>query len=154
MGREQRWAASGVVVLLGAVWGGIALVGVTEPWRDTGPPDDSMGMVWVWLISCVALAGALGWLVLGLVTVRQVAAGAWRWRFPAAVGVLLAVLSLLYAAGSVEAGPAWWVVLLGFQALALLGWSALLWTPTPRAGPPAAVPGPDAGDDRPRDGSA
>jgi hypothetical protein len=139
--REQRWAASGVVLLLGALWGGIALVGVTAPWRDTGPPDDSMGMVWVWLISCVALAAALGWLVLGLVTVRQVAAGAWRWRYPAAAGVLLAVLSVLYAAGSVQAGPQWWVLVLVFQACALLGWVALLWTPPHGAGPHRALPG-------------
>jgi len=118
-----------VVVLLGAIWGGIALVGVTEPWRDDRPPDDSMGMVWVWLISCIALAGAAVWLVLGLVTVRQVASGAWRWRVPAALGGLGAVLSLVYAAGSLDAGPAWWVLLLGFQAVALLTWSALLWTP-------------------------
>jgi hypothetical protein len=127
--REQRWAASGVVLLLGALWGVIALVGVTAPWRDTGPPDDSMGLVWVWLISCVALAGALTWLVLGLVTVRQVAAGAWRWRYPAAAGVLLAVLSLVAAAGATPEGPAWWLLLLGFQAVALLAWSVLLWTP-------------------------
>jgi hypothetical protein len=118
-----------VVLLLGALWGVIALVGVTEPWRHAGPPDDSMGMVWVWLISCVALAGALAWLVLGLVTVRQVAAGAWRWRYPSAAGVLLAVLSLVAAAGATPEGPAWWFLLLGFQALALLAWSVLLWTP-------------------------
>ncbi|MGN6577689.1 MAG: hypothetical protein ACTHKG_18610 [Nocardioides sp.] len=145
MGREQRWAASGVVLLLGAIWGGIALVGVTEPWRDTGPPDDSMGMAWVWLISCAALAGALGWLVMGLVTVRQVAVGAWRWRLPAAVGVLLAVLSLLYGFASLESGPLWWVLVLGFQAMALLAWSALLWTPRPPSAGTVRTTGPSAG---------
>ena len=129
MGREQRWAASGVVVLLGAIWVGIALAGVTAPWRDTRPPDDSMGMVWVWLISCIALVTALAWLGLGLLTVGRVASGAWPWRLPAALGGVGAVLSLLYAAGSLEAGPAWWVLLLGFQTLALLAWSVLLWTP-------------------------
>jgi hypothetical protein len=149
MGREQRWAASGVVVLLGAIWGGVALVGVTEPWRDDRPPDDSMGMAWVWLISCIALLGAVLWLVAGLVTVRQVAAGAWRWRTPAVVGGLLAVLSLLYAAGSLDGGPVWWVLLLGFQSLALLAWSVLLWTPTPPGGPAGttARSAGDAGDD-------
>jgi hypothetical protein len=129
MGREQRWAASGVVVLLGAIWGGIALVGVTEPWRTSRPPDDSMGMAWVWLISCIALLGAVLWLVAGLVTVRRVAAGAWRWWFPATLGCVGAVLSLVAAAGATPEGPAWWVLLLGFQALALLAWSVLLWTP-------------------------
>jgi uncharacterized membrane protein YhaH (DUF805 family) len=66
VGREQRWAASGVVVLLGVIWGGIALVGVTAPWRDTGPPDDSMGLVWVWLIACIALVVAVVWQSLAL----------------------------------------------------------------------------------------
>jgi hypothetical protein len=132
---EQRWAASGVVVLLGAIWCGIALVGVTEPWRDAGPPEDSMGMAWVWLVSCVALAGSLVWLVLGLVTVRQVAAGTWSWRTPAVVGGLMALLSLLYAAGSLDGGPVWLVLLLGFQSVALFAWSVLLWTPTPPGGP-------------------
>ena len=130
-----------MVVLLGVVWCGIALVGVTQPWRDTRPPEDSMGMVWVWLISCIALAAALLWLVLGLVTVRQVAAGAWRWWLPAGTGVALAVLSLVYAVGSLDAGAQWWVVLLCFQAVALVAWSALLWTPRAWAAPVGEAPG-------------
>ena len=152
---EQRWAASGVVVLLGAIWGGIALVGVTAPWRHTGPPDDSMGLVWVWLIACVALVVAVVWLVLGLVTVRRVASGSWRWWPAAGLSGGAAVWSLVAAAAATPEGPAWWVLLLGFQSLALFAWAVLLWTPArPAARPPAAADHDAAGDDRVRGGDA
>jgi len=39
MSREQRWAASGVVVLLGALWGGLAglvALGLTAVWLFLG----------------------------------------------------------------------------------------------------------------------
>lgn len=133
MSREQRWAASGVVVLLGAIWGGIALAGVTAPWRHAGPPDDSMGMVWVWLIAVVALVVDVLWLVIGLVTVRRVAAGAWRWWVPAGLGGFLALWSLVASVAAAPGGPTWWVLLLGFQSLALFAWAVLLWTPAPVA---------------------
>jgi len=32
-------------------------------------------------------------------------------------------------------GPAWWVLLLGFQSLVLFAWAVLLWTPAPVAPP-------------------
>ena len=135
MSREQRWAASGVVVLLGAVWGAIALAAVTAPYRHDGPPDDSGALAWVFLAGLVVLGLAGMWLFLGLLTVRRVASGAWRWWPPAALGVVAAVLSLVASGGSAPEGPAWWVLLLGFQSLVLFAWAVLLWTPAPHAPP-------------------
>ena len=129
MSREQRWAASGVVVLLGALWGGIALAGATLPWRHTGPPDDSGGLVWVFLASVIALGITALWLVVGLVTVRRVASGSWRWWVPAALSSAVAVWSLVASLSARPDGPVWWVLLLGFQSLALFAWALLLWTP-------------------------
>lgn len=129
MSREQRWAASGVVVLLGALWGGIALVGVTAPWRHSGPPDDSMALAWVFLIAVIALGLAGMWLFLGLLTVRRVASGAWRWWPASSLGVVGAVWSLVASLSALPDGPVRWVLLLGFQSLALFAWALLLWTP-------------------------
>lgn len=134
MSREQRWAASGVVVLLGALWGAVALAGATVPWRHTGPPDDSGGLAWVFLLSVIALGITGLWLFVGLVTVRRVASGAWRWWPASTLSGLGAIWSLVAAASGTSGGPPWWVLLLGFQALALLAWSVLLWTPAPVAG--------------------
>ena len=130
-----------MVGLLGAIWGGLALVGVTAPWRQTGPPDDSMALAWVWLIACIALVVAVVWLVVGLVTVRRVAAGAWPWWPASALSMAGAVLSLVASAGATPEGPAWWVLLLGFQSLALVALAVLLWTPSRPVDSPAT---PDA----------
>ena len=129
MSREQRWAASGVVLLLGALWGGIALAGATVPWRHTGPPDDSGGLAWVFLASVIALGITALWLFVGLVTVRRVASGSWRWWVPAGLSSAVAVWSLVASLSARPDGPVWWVLLLGFQSLALFAWAVLLWTP-------------------------
>ncbi len=135
MSREQRWAASGVVVLLGALWGGLALTAVSAPYRHDGPPDDSMALAWVFLAGLVALGLAGLWLFLGLLTVRRVESGSWRWWAPATLAGVVAVWSLVAAFSAVPDGPVWWAVLLGFQSLALLAWIVLLWTPAPVAAP-------------------
>ena len=131
MSREQRWAASGVVVLLGAIWGGLALAAVTAPYRHDGPPDDSGALAWVFLAGLVALGLAGMWLLVGLVTVRRVASGAWRWWPASVLAGLGAAWSLVAAVAGTSEGPAWWVLLLGFQSLALFAWAVLLWTPRP-----------------------
>ena len=66
---------------------------------------------------------------------------------PRGLGAVVAVWSLVAAMAAAPDGPAWWVLLLGFQSLALLAWAALLWTPWPRTragrdGPAPLQPGP------------
>ena len=135
MSREQRWAASGVVVLLGALWGGLGVAAVTAPYRHDGPPDDSGALAWVFLAGLVVLGLAGMWLFLGLLTVRRVASGAWRWWPPAGLGGFLALWSLVASVAATPGGPTWWVLLLGFQSLVLFAWAVLLWTPAPVAPP-------------------
>ncbi|HEX4976638.1 MAG TPA: hypothetical protein VFV40_02120 [Nocardioides sp.] len=53
---------------------------------------------------------------------------------PAALGAVVAAFSLVAAVSARPDGPDWWVLLLGFQGLALLAWAVLLWTPPPVTG--------------------
>jgi hypothetical protein len=136
MSREQRWAASGVVVLLGALWGAVGAWTVSEPYR-WDPPNDHAGTgLWVFAVGLAILAITALWLVAGLVTARRVAAGEWRWWPVAGLSGLAAVLSLVCAGATWSSEEAMATALFGIQALALVAYSALLWTPAPVASPP------------------
>jgi hypothetical protein len=128
MGREQRWAASGVVVLLGAIWGAVGARTVSEPYRWDPRSDDNTGLI-VFVIGVAILAFTALWLVAGLITVRRVAAGEWAWRPVASLAGVAAVLSALTAVATWSVEDELLTALFGFQALALLAWSVLLWTP-------------------------
>ena len=130
MSREQRWAASGVVVLLGALWGAVGAWTVSEPYRWDPPSDDGTGL-WVFAVGLAILATTVLWLVAGLVTVRRVAAGEWRWRPVAGLSGLAAVLSLLCAGATWSSEEELATALFTFQTVALIAYAALLWTPAP-----------------------
>ncbi len=124
-----------MVVLLGALWGGVGAWTVSEPYR-WDPPNDHAGTgLWVFAVGLAVLATTALWLVAGLVTVRRVAAGEWRWRPVAGLSGLAAVLSLLCAGAAWSSQEALATALFGFQALALIAYAALLWTPAPVAAP-------------------
>ena len=129
MSREQRWAASGVVVLLGALWGAVGASAIVDVY--TGPPGDDMTGLYVFAIGLVILGFSVLWLAAGLVTVRRVAAGVWPWRPVAWYCGLAAAMSLLTVPATLSS--AWLSALFGFQALALVAYAALLWTPAPVA---------------------
>ena len=132
MGREQRWAASGVVVLLGALWGAVGAWTVSEPYRWEPPSDDGTGL-WVFAVGLAILATTALWLVAGLVTVLRVAGGGWRWRAVAGLSGLAAVLSLLCAGATWSSEEELATALFAFQAVALVAYAALLRTPAPVA---------------------
>ena len=129
MSREQRWAASGVVVLLGALWGAVGASAIVDVY--TGPPGDDMTGLYVFAIGLVILGFSVLWLAAGLVTVRRVAAGVWPWRPVAWYCGSAAVMSVLTVPATLSS--AWLSALFGFQALALVAYAALLWTPAPVA---------------------
>ena len=133
MSREQRWAASGVVVLLGALWGAVGAWAVVDVY--TGPQGDDMTGAWVFAVGLAILATAVAWLVAGLTTVRRVASGEWRWRPAAVLTGLGALLSLLCAGATWSSEDAPATVLFAFQAVALVAFAVLLWTPVPVAVP-------------------
>ena len=139
MSREQRWAASGVVVLLGALWGAVGAWTVSEPYR-WDPPSDDMTGAWVFTVGLAILTTTVLWLVAGLVAVRRVAAGEWRWRPVAGLSGLAAVLSLVCAGATWSSEEELATALFAFQTVALVAYVALLWTPAPvtRARPDAA----------------
>ena len=93
MSREQRWAASGVVVLIGALWGAVGASAVVDVY--SGPQGDDMTGFYVFAIGALILGFSLLWLLAGLVTVRRVAAGVWPWRPVAMLSGLAAVMSAL-----------------------------------------------------------
>ena len=134
MSREQRWAASGVVVLLGALWSLVGLWAVSEPYRS---PGDDMTGAYVFGIGVLVLGVTGLWLVAGLLAVTRVGSGRWRWGTVAAVCAVVAALSLL------SAGFAWSeqdevaTALFGFQAVALVAYAALLRAPVPDRTHPA-----------------
>jgi len=132
MSREQRWAASGVVVLLGALWLAVGLGALVEVYA--APPGDDMTGTVVGLVGLAIIGSSLTWLVAGLVAVRRVASGEWSWRPVAWCGALGALLSAVAVPVSRPLDVAWFSLLLGFQALALVAYAALLWTPAPVAG--------------------
>jgi hypothetical protein len=131
MSREQRWAASGVVVLLGALWFAVGAWTVSEPYR-WDPPNDHAGTgLWVFAVGLAILTTTVLWLVAGLVTVRRVAAGEWPWRPVAGLSGLAAVMSLLCAGATWSSEEELATALFAFQAVALVAFAALLWTPVP-----------------------
>jgi hypothetical protein len=132
MSREQRWAASGVVVLLGALWGAVGAWTVSEPYRWEPRSDDNTGLV-VFVIGLVILAFTALWLVAGLVTARRVAAGEWPWRPVAGLSSVAAVLSLMCAGATWSSEEELATALFAFQTVALVAYAALLWTPAPVA---------------------
>lgn len=136
MSREQRWAASGVVVLLGALWGALGVAAIVESHRGQG--DDMTG-AWVFAVGLAILATSTAWLVAGLTTVGRVAAGGWPWRPVAALVCVAAILSGLGAGATWSTGDELVPALLAFQAVALVAYAALLWTPSPVA-PPSQPP--------------
>ncbi len=126
---EQRWAASGVVVALAALWGVAGGWTVSEPYRWDPPGDDMTGF-YVFLIGVLILAFDAAWVFAGLVTVRRVAAGEWAWRPVASLAGLAAVLSALTAAATWSVEDELTTALFAFQAVALAAYAALLWTPS------------------------
>ena len=134
MSREQRWAASGVAVLLGALWGAVGAWTVSEPYRWDPPSDDNTGLI-VFVIGLAILAFTVLWLVAGLVTARRVAGGEWPWRPVAGLSGLAAVLSLLCAGATWSSEEELATALFGFQTVALIADAALLWRPVPVAVP-------------------
>ena len=59
---EQRWAASGVVVVLAALWGMAGAWALSEPYRWEPPGDDMTGS-YVFLIGVLILAVDAAWLL-------------------------------------------------------------------------------------------
>lgn len=131
MGREQRWAASGVVALLGVLWLGVAGRALVEAFA--GPRGDDLTDLYVLGIVLVIGAVAVAWLAGGLVTVSRVASGRWRWPPVAVGGGTVAALSAIAVLPVWSLQVVWLALLVGFQALALAAWTALLWTPSPVA---------------------
>jgi hypothetical protein len=138
MTTEQRWAASGVVVLLGGLWAVVGGWAVSEPYRWDPPSDDGTGS-YVFLVGAAVLCCAAAWLWLGLLAVRRVASGAWGWRRVALLCAGGAGLDLLAAAATWSAGDVGPTVLLGFSAVATVAYAALLWTPPRPVGPGATA---------------
>ena len=137
---EQRWAASGVVVVLAALWGVAGGWTVSEPYRWEPPGDDMTG-AYVFLIGVLILACDAAWVLAGLVTVRRVAAGEWAWRPVASLAGLGAALSALTAGAASSVDDGLTTALFAFQAVALVAYAALLWTPSRPVDSPAT---PDA----------
>ena len=131
MSREQRWAASGVVVLLGALWGCVGAWTVSEPYRWNPPSDHAGTGMWVFAVGLAILTTTVLWLVAGLTAIRRVAAGEWRWRRAAGLAGLGALLSVLGAGATWSTGDELVTALLAFQAVAHITCAALLWTPAP-----------------------
>jgi len=131
MSREQRWAASGVVVLLGALWLALGVAALVEVY--TAPRGDDMTGTVVGLIGLAIVGFSMTWLVAGLVTVVRIASGEWAWRPVAWFSGIGALLSALAVPVSWSLGVVGFSLLLGFQALALIAYAALLWTPAPVA---------------------
>lgn len=136
MSRDQRWAASGVVVLLGALWALVGAWAVSEPYRQDPPGDDMTG-AYVFGVGVLVLGVDALWLVAGLVAVARVGSGTWRWRPVAAVLSAVALLSLLSAGASWSAGDEIACALFGFQAVALVAYAALLRVPVAGQGAPS-----------------
>ena len=124
---EQRWAATGVVVVLAALWGAAGGWAVSEPYRWEPRGDDMTGF-FVFMIGVLILAFDAAWVLAGLVTVRRVASGQWPWRPVASLAGVAAVLSALTAAATWSVEDELLTALFGFQAVALVGYAALLWT--------------------------
>jgi hypothetical protein len=127
---EQRWAASGVVVLLGVLWAAVGVWTASEPYRWEPPGDDMTGG-YVFAVGVLVLGLAVLWLVTGLVTVARVGSGQWRWHRVALLWGGAALLTMLAAVGTWSLGDEVGAVLIGFSAVALLAYAALLRTPAP-----------------------
>jgi len=134
MSREQRWAASGVVVLLGALWGLVGLWAVSEPYRS---PSDDMTGAYVFGVGVLVLGVTGLWLVAGLLAVTRVGSGRWRWTPVAGVCGGAALLSLLAAGATWSLEDEVATALFGFQAVALVAYAALLRAPVPDRTHPA-----------------
>ena len=130
---EQRWAASGVVLVLAGLWCAVALWVVVDAYRH---PGDDMTGFYVSLIGVLVLAVDAVWVVLGLVAVRKVGSGQWAWRPVASLTALAACLSALAAGATWSDADALATALLAVQAVALVAYAALLWTPSRPVGPP------------------
>jgi hypothetical protein len=130
MSREQRWAASGVVVLVGVLWGAVGASAVVDVY--TGPQGDDMTGLYVFAIGALILGFSLLWLLAGLVTVRRVAAGVWPWGPVAMLSGLAAGMSALTVPATWLVETAWLSALFAFQAVALVAYAALLWVPPGR----------------------
>ncbi len=125
---EQRWAATGVVVLLGVLWAVVGAWTISEPYRWDPPSDDTTGF-YVFLIGLLVLGCAGAWLLVGLLAVRRIASGGWAWRPVALLSALAGALSMLAAGATWSREDDVATALFGFQAVALLAYAALLRTP-------------------------
>jgi hypothetical protein len=135
---EQRWTASGVVVVLSGLWAAVGVWTVSEPYRWDPPSDDGTGL-YVFVVGLLILGLAVAWLVVGLLTVQRVASADWPWRPPALLSCLAAALSLLAAGAGWSMDDGVPSTLFGFQAVALVAYAALLRTsPRPVDSPTGA----------------
>lgn len=123
---EQRWAASGVVVVLAALWGALAAWVITDAYLHPG--DDLTGL-YVSMVGVLVLGLDAACVTVGLCTVRRVASGQWAWRPVALLCALAAALSLLAAGATWSPEDDVATALFGFQSVALVGYAALLRTP-------------------------
>jgi len=89
------------------------------PWRTAARRDGTF-----WLVTAVALAGSVAWV---LVELRQV----WRADFSAALWVTVTVSLVLYAVLAATTREVWRLAPLLFPYLALLGLIATVWSAAP-----------------------